>query len=232
MRDSARGGIGLGVLLAIVIVLGSGFPVASAAPARAQGIASAGHVSGGIDGKVTWNGVDIGQASNSSSAFQVSYTMPSIDVRYFWNSTIAGASYNISTIRLQMFFFGFSVITRDVPPINQSTGDLTWDAVSELRWLAEGTYALLASLIGTDGRAYWNEVFYVHVSAPYSLLAAAPIVLVALLLYELYSVATSGAKDAAKARRPGAGAAPAASSGPQPTGPASPPADETPKGGP
>jgi hypothetical protein len=191
-------GLSVWFILSILLVTSLLLPAVSAVPAHpaSSGERAFAYTTGGIAGKVTWNGVDVSQAGNASSALQVNYGSPSIDVRFFWNSTTPGVPFNITSVRLQMFYLGFAVASRDVSPINQATGDMSWDAVATLRWILEGTYALTASLIAKDGTTVWSQGFFVEISAPYSLLAAIPIILIIILVYELIVIARSGSQEA------------------------------------
>jgi hypothetical protein len=131
-----------------------------------------------------------------------------------------------------MFYFGLAVATRSVSPITQQTGDMQWDAVQTVQWLIEGTFALTASLIAPGGGTLWSEGFFVHVAAPYNLLAAVPILLILVLIYEIYNVATSGSQE--KGSKSKGKAPPASSPSASGTGTASTPAQgagEPPAGG-
>jgi hypothetical protein len=147
---------------------------------------------------VTWNGADVAKANDFASAMTISFNSP-VDVRYYWNS--AGHPVTVGTARLQMFYFGVALSTRDVVennPVATTTGtiDMAWDP-GILQYVLEGTYLVTASLIAPNGTTLWSENLWVHESAPYSVLAVIPGILILIGLYELYVVATSG-KYAAK----------------------------------
>jgi hypothetical protein len=221
------------LVLSIALVAPLLAPLAAATPAPTASVgdrtfeySAAGYANHGITARVLWNGVDIYQAANASSAFQVGYSTSSVDVRYFWNATNPADSYNVSSVRLQMFYFGLSIVSRDVSPLTQSAGDLSWNAIQTVQWLMEGTYLLAASLVSPDGSILWIEGFYVHVAAPYGVLAAIPIILIIIFVYEVYNIARSGRSDMVmvpKNRGPPTTSPPSAPGPEPPTGSAPPP---------
>jgi hypothetical protein len=114
---------------------------------------------------------------------------------------------------------------------------LNWTP-TELTYVLSGLYRLTASLLTPSG-INWTEQFYLRATAPYSVLAAFPLILIILLIYELYSVAISGRYSGAKpksgpspvsslaATTPPAATTPAPGTEP-PTPPASPPSGGSP----
>lgn len=197
----------------------------------------------GIDGvtaSVTWDGSNIATASSASSAFQI-HVGGVANVLFTWSSPPLSSN-SIDDARLQMFYFGFSLITRDVTqtagtasghvPMNWSTGALAY--------ALEGTYRVEASLLASNGTTMWSETFWVDLVAPYYILALLPIVFILIIIYEIYNVATVG-KHAALAARAADGGAPPASPPAAPTSssetptesppPATPPPSAPPSGG-
>ncbi len=191
---------------------------------------------------VTWNGVAVSHASDFASAMTISFNQ-AVDIRYYWNTT--GSPVTVGTARLQMFYFGVALSTRDVVeenPVATTAGtiDMSWDP-GVLQYVLEGTYLVTASLLAPNGTTLWSQNFWVHESAPYSVLAVIPIILLLIGVYELFVVVTSG-KYAGKPPSSGSGGAstpppssgsssPAPSSGsssssppPTPDTPSSPPA--------
>jgi hypothetical protein len=193
---------------------------------------------GAISATVLWNHQNAAKYDTASSAATIAFNA-AVDVRFFWNSTSgpAGAPglITISDARLQIFYFGFSLVTRDVfesPPAPALSGsyDMSWSTGS-LQYILEGTYRLVASLLTPNGTTEWSQTFWVIEAAPFYVLALLPIVLLVIGIWELYSIATVG-RQAALGRPPpttGGGA----SSAPAPTSPAAtPPTEETPPAAP
>lgn len=143
---------------------------------------------------VTWNGVDVNTAGSASSAMTIDLTQ-SANLLYSWN-TGSAAKVNIDDARVQMFYFGYAVATRDEGVTNsvaQSNGSipLSWTPLT-VSYLLEGLYKLTASFIATNGTTMFSESFYVRDNAPYGILAILPIVLLLIMVYEVYELARSG----------------------------------------
>jgi hypothetical protein len=166
--------------------------------------------SAGLSAVVTWNGVDVSTASGISSAISTDFSS-TIDVHYAWSSS--GPQYTISDARLQMYYFGFALGTRDIIDSNPMAGttgnfDMPWDP-GVLQWLIIGSYSITASLLSPNGTTEWSEQFFVHVTAPAAIGAAIPILLILIGVYEAYSLARSGRQAAigaptTKSKDPGA----------------------------
>jgi hypothetical protein len=139
---------------------------------------------------VTWNGVNVNTAGSAASALSVDFSN-SANVLFNW-TTPTGAV-NPNDARLQMIYFGFALATRDV--VNSGNGGsravLNWTP-GALVYVLEGVYEITASLVAPDGSTVWSENFFVHSTAPFSIGAVLPIVLIVIIIWELYSVATSG----------------------------------------
>ncbi|MCI4360178.1 MAG: hypothetical protein L3J91_00580, partial [Thermoplasmata archaeon] len=157
----------------------------------------------GLSATVTWNGKDVASASTIPSALSTGFTS-TIDVHYTWSSSAVGplrvSSYTIGTARLQMFYFGFPLGTRDVVdtnpvPATNGSFDMAWDP-GVLQWVLAGSYAMTASLIAPNGTTEWSESFFIHVTATAGIGAALPIILIVIGLWELYSLARSGREAA------------------------------------
>ena len=143
---------------------------------------------------VTWNGVDVASANSPSSALTISYNAAA-NVAFTWSSTY-GPTANVATARLAMIYFGFALSTRDVPPVAGGLGPsesavMNW-TVGPIQYLVEGIYGVTASLIAQNGSTVWSENFYLKITAPGSILAAVPILVILIMVYELYNVARSG----------------------------------------
>jgi hypothetical protein len=169
--------------------------------------------------QATWNGVNVATASTMSSGFQIQFNQ-AVNILYNWSTTSfpVGVSYTISDARLQIFYFGFALATRDVTeanavPSTQGNIAMNW-STGPLQYILAGTYLLVASLLEPSGKTVWSQVFWVDVSAPAYILAALPIVLILIAIYELYGVATVGRQAALKRQAKGGGgaASPASSS--------------------
>ena len=145
---------------------------------------------------MTWDGTNVTTATSDSAALSVNFAS-TITLRYYWSSS---SVYNLSDARLQMYYFGFALSTRDVVNSNPIAGTsgvftMTWQA-GALDYLLEGTYRLTASLLTPSGSSAWSQDFYIHASAPADILAAIPIILLLIVLYEVYGLITSGRQSA------------------------------------
>lgn len=146
---------------------------------------------GGTQGSVHWGGVDIGRADTPAKAFSIEYSNH-VDVQFFWNSTGPNRASPVQTARIEMIYFSTDLSVTDAAPNTSHSASMVWNGAGTLRWFLAGTYALSASLIDANGSTLWNERFFVHVTAPYTVLAAVPILLLVLLALELVAVARSG----------------------------------------
>jgi len=189
---SRRAATVVAVALVVVVVFGALSTVPLSA--RAQPTSARPHVAATsvFTGSVTWNGVDVSTASTVSSAFAIDFSAAAHLV-YYWNSTTPAT---INDARLQMFYFGFAVATRDVYVSNPSTNQtglvhLDWTPLS-IGYVLEGVYLLTASILASNGTTMWSENFYVKGNALYGILAVIPIVLILLLIYEVYALVRSG----------------------------------------
>lgn len=171
----------------------------------------------GISAVVKWGGTSIASATSVSSAIPTAFTH-TVDVNFTWVA-LAGANglerYNISTARIQFFYFGAALDTRDVvdsTPIAATNGsfDLSWEP-GIFQFLFEGTFGLSAILLAPNGTTMWSQSFYIHAEAPYAIGAVLPILLVLIGIYEAYGLATAGqaAATTVAATPPKSGAKPA-----------------------
>jgi len=166
-------------------------------PARAQpsAPAPAAQTSGGVAYTVTWNNVDVSTASTASSALSIDLSS-SANLVYYWNVTgVPLSSVTISDARLQMYYLGFAVSTRDqvltTPAPGSGSIPLSWTPIS-VSYLLEGLYRLTASFVAPNGTTMWSENFWVRGTAAYGFLAILPIVLLIIIIYEVYGLARSG----------------------------------------
>jgi len=188
-------------LLAVSIVL----PAASvAAPARAPVAVARPYADPAITARVTWNGADVANYSAPTAAASISFGQ-TVDVHYTWSSSaLAGAPmYEITDARLQIYYFGFALATRDIldsvaVPATSGSFDMNWSTGS-LQYILEGSYELTASLLASNGTTMFSESFWVLVAAPFYVGALLPIVLILIIIYEIYGIATVG-KQAALGR--------------------------------
>ncbi|MHB8352240.1 MAG: hypothetical protein ACYDFT_06110 [Thermoplasmata archaeon] len=215
---------------AIVALLAAGAiaPVASAQPVSLAGSPSG---QSALSAHVTWDGTDVGSYATPTAALSTSFSS-TIDVHYTWGAS-AGPSgapglFTISDARLQLFYFGVALSTRDViesNPVAAPSGviDMAWSG-GYLEWATAGTYRLTASLLAPNGTQMWAESFYIHVAAPYSILAALPLLLILVAAYEIYSLLTAGRLAG---RKPSAPPAPPPAT-PPPAATPTPPSDGAP----
>ena len=220
----------LAVLLVVVLLLGA---VGAFAPGAARGAAiGCSNVSAkyGVNATVTWNGVNVCSGGSASSAFSVDLTQ-SIGLRYNWSGPV-GHPLSLNDARLQMFYFGFPLATRDVTTVGGVQGPsgsfvMNWTP-GVIAYVLEGLYGLTASLLATNGTTVFSEGFFVHANAPYGILAALPILLIVLGIYEVYNVARSGRQAALPktAKPPGPPPPPESGAGSGPNGAGTPPPGE------
>lgn len=158
---------------------------------------------GAVGASVTWNSIDVASHTSRAAAVGTSFT-GLVGVKFTWKSVGAIPSrlvaFNISTARLQLIYFGLPLTTRDEvnsSPIADTGGtfNMQWDP-GILRYLTEGSFAMLASLIAPNGTTMWSEQFYIHATAPFAVLAILPVLLILIVVWELYSLATVGRASA------------------------------------
>ena len=165
----------------------------------------------GITASATWNGVNIATANTSSAAFHLGFN-GAVTIVYTWSqSLLTAAPWSINDARLQIFYFGFALGTRDiVTTTGQASGTLTmgnW-STGALQYVIEGTFLLTASLLATNGTTAWSQSFWVDISAPFYILAVLPLVLALIAIYEIYALCCSGKHVSMnQGTKPGTGAA-------------------------
>jgi hypothetical protein len=191
-RPAERAGV-MGAVLAVAFVAlllsvpvpGKASPIGQPSAARPQ--AEGTYI-------VYWNGVDVSTASSTTSAISIDFSQ-SANLNYNW--TVAGVT--ISDARLQMYYFGFAVSTRDQivnNPVACAAGKtcnipLGWTPLS-INYVLEGVYRLTASFIAPNGTTMFSENFYVRGNAAYGFVAVIPIVLLLIAIYEVYALVRSG----------------------------------------
>jgi hypothetical protein len=182
-------------MLPTATVAASPSRVATAQPASDPSIAAT----------VTWNGANILNYSSATSAARIGFNGV-VDVHYEWHTPVGSAGvYTINDARLQIFYFGFALATRDVLdssalPGTSGTFDMNWSTGS-LQYILEGSYKLIASLLAPNGTTMWSQTFWAYVEAPFYVGAVLPIVLVLIVLWEVYNLATVG-RQAGLGKRP------------------------------
>jgi hypothetical protein len=150
----------------------------------------------GVAANVTWNGANILNFPSATSAARIGFNGV-VDVHYVWSSTGGVlAPFTINDARLQIFYFGFALATRDIvnsaaAPATSGTFDMNW-TTGALQYVLEGSYKLVASLLAPNGTTMWSQAFWVFVAAPYDVAALLPIVLILLIVWEVYNLATVG----------------------------------------
>ncbi len=154
----------------------------------------------GLYAQATWNGANVRNYASATSAAHIGFNGVA-NVYYNWSSLggVAGVgapSFTINDARLQIFYFGFSLATRDVvdsAAVPATTGSFTMNwSTGALQYLLEGSYKLVASLLAPNGTTMWSQAFWVYVAAPFYVGAVLPIVLILIVIWELYNVATVG----------------------------------------
>jgi hypothetical protein len=170
--------------------------------------------SGGLTATAVWNGVNVVTANTTSAAFHISFN-GAVNIVYNWTQGIGtGAGWSINDARLQIFYFGFALATRDITStVGQRSGSLlmgNW-STGPLQYILEGTYLLTASLLATNSTTAWSQSFWVDVAAPFSILAILPIVLILIAAYEIYALCCSGSHYKAVTPKGGTPAATATS---------------------
>ncbi|MCI4336791.1 MAG: hypothetical protein L3K17_06305 [Thermoplasmata archaeon] len=230
--------------LVTVFALGIAVLIALPLPATGGHVGTAGGTSlippaGGLGATVTWDGTNINSGATSSSALTTSFSTP-IDVHYVWANaggtpSALAPSYTINDARLQFFYFGVALDTRDIVqsnavPATNGTFDMLWDP-GVFRYLFEGTFGLTASLLAPNGTAMWSQSFFIHAAAPFSLLAVLPIVLLLIVLYEGYGLARSGRQAGIVATKKGSPTPSPSSAKKAGETPAEPESDAPPSGG-
>jgi hypothetical protein len=187
--------IGLSAALATFVVAALLVSVPAPTSAQPTVLATPAQTSGGVAYTVTWNNVDVSSASTSSSALAISLSS-SANLVYYWNVTSGPLSaVTISDARLQMYYLGFAVSTRDQVLSSPAPGSghipLSWTPIS-VSYLLEGVYRLTASFIAPNGTTMWSENFYIRGTAALGIAAVLPIVLLVIILYEVYGLVRSG----------------------------------------
>jgi len=226
LRRRAGGVLTSGLVLALAMVaLLLTIPSFTSASAPASG-ASLPHALG-TTYTVTWNTVDVSTASSTSSALSVDFTQ-SATVWFNWSGT---SSVTIANAQLQMFYFGFAVTTRTVTETNPTASasghiPLTWTPLS-IAYVLAGLYKITASFIAPNGTTMFSENFYLRATALYGFVAAIPIVLLIIAIYEVYALVRSG-RYAMLGRKP---ATPPPSTPPPKTPESAPPTESAPTEG-
>lgn len=179
------------VVLGVFVIAPSGALAAAAAPAP-HAVAAVEPASG-LSAYATWNGVNVATAANASAAFRMSFGA-NVTVIFYWTQASGSAPIAVDDARLQIFFFGFALGTRDITTVGAATSPLSmnnWNT-GPLQYILSGTYQLTASLLATNGSTVWSQSFWVNITAPYYILALLPIVLILIAIYEVYALCTVG----------------------------------------
>ncbi|MGB6442637.1 MAG: hypothetical protein WBF81_05000, partial [Thermoplasmata archaeon] len=213
MGSPGRGSVGfggpaVGAALTVVLALLLVVPAGSLATSGSGGTRSAAvspAASNGVSAIVTWDGNNILSAGKVSSAFQIQFN-GAVNLLYTWSS-VGSSAYTVSDARLQIFYFGFALATRDITdalPVSSHSGNFTMNwTTGPLQYVLEGTYRLVASLLEPNGSTVWSQSFWTQVAAPFYIGAALPIILILIVIYELYAVATVGKQAALKTPKKG-----------------------------
>lgn len=197
MRSPRRGfgRFGLPAALATLVVVALLVSVPTPTRAQTSPTATPAQSGAGVSYTVTWNNVDVSSASTASSAMTIGLSQ-SANLVYYWNVSVGSRSnVTINDARLQMYYLGFAVSTRDQILSSPTPGSghipLSWTPIS-VSYLIEGLYRLTASFVAPNGTTMWSENFWVRGTALYGFLAILPIVLLIIIIYEVYGLARSG----------------------------------------
>jgi hypothetical protein len=161
--------------------------------------------SGPIAATVTWNGANVLNYTSPTSAVHIGFNGV-VNVHYAWTSTLGTAAPpTINDARLQIFYFGFALATRDVVdsaalPATSGQFTMNW-STGALEYILEGSYRLVASLLAPNGTTVWSQTFWAFVAAPFYIGALLPIVLILIVVWEIYNLATVG-RQAVLGKRP------------------------------
>lgn len=180
------------VVVGVFLIAPSGALAAAAAPAP-HAVATVEPAASGLSAYATWNGVNVATAANASAAFRMSFGA-NVTVIFYWTQATGSAPIAVDDARLQIFFFGFALGTRDITTVGAATSPLSmnnWNT-GPLQYILSGTYQLTASLLATNGSTVWSQSFWVNITAPYYILALLPIVLILIAIYEVYALCTVG----------------------------------------
>lgn len=196
--------IPLAAVATLVIVL---FVLPPATLGAVQTPAAASHpaAAGPITGTVTWNGANVLNYTSPTSAVHIGFNGV-VSVHYSWSSSVGTSElFTINDARLQIFYFGFALATRDVvnsAALPGTSGQFTMNwSTGALQYILEGSYRLVASLLAPNGTTMWSQTFWAFVAAPFYIGALLPIVLVLIVVWEVYSLATVG-RQAGLGKRP------------------------------
>ena len=174
---AAVAGSGPGILGAERLVVGHPSPTV---PVPAAGTLSA---------TITWNGVPIGQASSTGSAFVLGAGQ-SATVLFNVTEPLGGPT--VSNASLVLLYLGVSLSTVSIPtPVPEPVGgwSVSW-SFGSLIYLTEGVYEVDAQLTDANGSVLLQQPFYVDARAPYLVGSAILSMVVILGLAELLWVRT------------------------------------------
>ena len=121
-----------------------------------------------------FDGVDASTASTQSSAIPVDLGS-ALPVAFVWSAK--GGKLGepglvaVASERLNVPFVGATVVTNSHTEngvVLASNGSANYAiSYSSYRWVVEGVYTVLASLVAPNGTTLWSLGFFVHVEAPY-----------------------------------------------------------------
>jgi hypothetical protein len=222
------------LVIALVVVIALPSVSVAASPTAAAQAGPQPAQSSGLTATVTWNGASISNYSSPSAAARIDFNGVA-DVYYHWASPVVPATpYTINDARLQIFYFGYALATRDVVnsnagPALQGSFTMNWSTGS-LQYILEGSYRLVASLLAPNGTTMWSQSFWVFVAAPYDIAALLPIVLILIAVWEVYNLATSGRMATlGRPKQPPSTATPPEESAPPSSPPEPPPSTSEPE---
>lgn len=171
-------------------------PVSSAGPGLTQGSTPIRSSTPGFTASAAWNGEAVAGASSPGSAISTSFGSP-INIQFVWSNVPSptSASFGITDAVLHVVYLGQNVWTKDQafnPALASSSGQYNLSSdLTGSRYFVEGLFLVQAVLLSNSQGQVWSESFYVHVVAPYHIVAAT-IGLGLLGLYEVIALVRVG----------------------------------------
>ena len=154
-------------LLLILVSLGRGSPTVGLAPASAAPLdARSPAADDRVTATVTWNGVNVADASSASTAFSIRPGQ-SVEVQFRYAES-SGAD-PVANASLLLLYAGLtmsaeSIVTAPVGLFGATA--LNW-TFGSLIYITEGVYEVTAELLDANGTILYSGGFFVDAHAPY-----------------------------------------------------------------
>lgn len=190
------------VLLALALNMGG-----LAGPARAQSPSSTpGSPATVVNMTTLFDGTPTAGHTSPSTAIATTFDRPfALQIDWSAHGGALGRPILVTVdgARATIPLLGQPIVTQEVDeqsPVATPSGSLNATlGFTQDRYLVEGVYLVQVTLLGPNGTNEASQSFYIHVTAPYHLVAL-NVALGALILYELYAVLTIGRRGRAHAR--------------------------------